>query len=599
MKLSDYLMEFLAGQGVREVFMLAGGGAMHLDDSLGHHPDLRPVCMLHEQAAAIAAESHGRVTGRPGVALVTSGPGATNAITGVVGAWQDSIPCLFISGQVKRADLVGDSGLRQLGAQEVDIVTLVASITCYAAVVDRGEDIRYHLEKAFHRATTGRGGPVWLDIPLDVQAQPIDPTTLRGFEPDEEGVSLDDAPPLDDLLERLSRAERPVLLLGNGVRLSGAASLVSDLVTHLGIPVLTTWPAMDLLPGDHPLFMGRPGPLAPRGANFTLQNADWLLAIGARLDRVLLGFSPEYFARGAWKAMVDIDRAELDKHRTLVDCRVRCDARRFIEALLARRGHAPWNDRAGWGPRCADWRTRYRIQTDDPAAEGLSTYRFAEVLSEVAREGDLIVPCSSGLAVEIFLLMFQPRRGQRVFNTTALGAMGYGVPAAIGAAVASPGQRVLTVDGDGGFFMNLQELEVARRLSLPIKLFVINNDGYASIRTSQSRYFERLTGADASSGMTLPDIRRVASAFGVEARRLDPLGDVRAQLQAVLDTPGPVVCEIPAPPEEPRVPSLASFQRPDGSMVSRPLEDLWPFLPRDEFLAQMIVPPVAASLEES
>ena len=571
---------------------------MHLNDSLAHHPRIQPICVLHEQAAAIAAEAYGRVKGIPGAALVTSGPGGTNAITGVAGAWQDSIPCIFLSGQVKRSDLAGASGVRQMGPQEIDIVSLVRSITKYAVTVEEPEEIRFHLEKACHLARSGRPGPVWIDLPMDVQGALLDPDLLEGFKPDPvaEGPALTPAL-LDEILKRLSLAERPVMLLGHGIHSAGAEERCLALVERLRVPVLTTWPAMDLLPDTHPLLVGRPGVTAPRAANFAIQNADWLLTVGTRLDRIITGFTPGSFARGAWKAMVDLDPAETGKMQDLVQMPINADAGWFLDQLLARPECTSWEDRSGWVGRCQDWKRRYPLEVPVSLEPGISVYRLAECLSELLPEGELIVPCSSGLAVEIFLLAIKIKKGQRLFNTTGLGAMGYGIAAAVGAAVASPGTRVVGMDGDGGFFMNIQELETLRRLDLPVKLFVVNNGGYASIRASQDRYFHRLSGADPGSGLTLPDIQKVSQAFGIRTWRLDSEVDLSDRLKDFLEAPGPGICEVISPFDEPRMPSVASIQRADGTMVSRPMEDLQPFLDRAEFLAQMTVPPMPESLE--
>lgn len=609
-KLSDYVFAFVARLGVRHVFEVTGGGAMHLNDSLGANPDLEYVCTLHEQAAAMAAEAYAKVTNDISVCLVTTGPGGTNALTGVAGAWLDSTPMLVISGQVKRADLKGATGVRQMGVQEVDIVAMAAPITKYAVTVLEPADIRYHLERAVHLARSGRPGPVWIDIPLDVQGAMIDEGALRAFTPggDDRGEAgaagvADPLPATEPAVldaaakrtvELLNAAERPVILVGNGVRLARARADLRRLVDALGIPVLTTWPAQDLVPDDHPLMMGRPGPVAPRGANFTLQNSDFVLAIGARLDLVVTGYSPANFARAAQKVVVDIDAAELRKLGTTIALPVHADARAFIEALHARVADVAPRDRSAWDARCRDWKARYPVVLPEyrNLASGVSTYVLAEALSAASAPDDVIVSGSSGAGIEIFCLAVTLREGQRIFLTTALGAMGNGVPATIGACLAHGRRRVIAVDGDGGIQLNIQELEVIRRLALPIKLFVLNNDGYASIRTSQSRYFGRLAGADATSGVTLPPLPDVARAYGIAYARIDSDRDLVARVRGLLDEPGPAVIEVMTPREEPRAPSLASARRPDGSMVSRPLEDLWPFLPRDEFLANMIIPPL-------
>jgi len=597
MKLSDYVVRFIAEQGVTHVFLLPGGGAMHLNDSLGKCPDIEYVCNLHEQACAIAAEAYARVTNNLGVAMVTTGPGGTNTVTGVAAAWLDSTPCLFISGQVKRADLKADKGVRILGVQEIDIVTIVKSITKYAVTILEPSSIRFHLEKAAHLARHGRPGPVWIDIPLDVQAAEIDPEKLKRYDPDEAGPAWDPAG-LEDKVARaidlLNTAERPVLLAGNGIRLAGAQDDFLSMVDHLGIPVLTTWLGLDLVPEEHPLFMGRPGSIAPRGANFTLQNSDCLLTIGTRLDMALTAYAHENLARGAKKILVDIDPAEIRKMKTTVHLPVVADARAFLREMLRQGGRIDAGGRSSWVARCSDWKTRYPVVLAEHRAQSdpVSMYYFSEVLVEELAGTDVIVPGSSGFASEIFFLVFKVKAGQRVFHNRGTGAMGLAQPASLGACLASGRKRTVSVDGDGGFQMNAQELATIARLQLPIKFFVVNNQGYASIRTSQRNYFGRLVAADTSSGLKLPDLQKIAAAYDVGYARIASTMELRPVIREVLDAPGPVVCEVMAPPEEPRGPRVSSVQRADGTMVSKPLEDLWPFLDRAEFHANMIIPPL-------
>jgi acetolactate synthase-1/2/3 large subunit len=599
MKLSDWVFRFLADEGVRHVFMLTGGGAMHLNDSLGASDAIEYICTSHEQAAAMAAESYAKVTGGVGVCLVTAGPGGTNAITGVAGAWLDSTPMLVISGQAKRADLKGTTGVRQMGVQEVDIVSMVSPVTKYAVTVMDPNEIRFHMEKAMHLAMTGRPGPVWIDLPLDVQGSTIDEAALAGFDPSEEpvrGLAPPDriAASVDRTIELLNGAERPVVLIGNGVRLSGAREAMRRLIDRLGVPVLTTWPAHDMVPDDHPLMAGRPGPLAPRGANFTLQNADWLLTLGARLDLVVTGYAPHHFARAAKKIMVDVDAAELRKMSGTIHEAVCADAQAFIVEMLRQIDRVQPRDRSQWDRRCRDWRTMYPVVLPEyrNLPDGVSTYVLAEAMGEASAPDDIIVSGSSGAGIEIFCLAVRLKEGQRLFLTTALGAMGNGLPGLIGACIANGRRRTISVDGDGGLQLNIQELETARRLQLPIKLFVLNNDGYASIRTSQSRYFGRLAGADATSGVTLPELGRVVEAYGLPYARIDTDRGLTERIRGLLDAPGPIVVEVMTPREEPRAPSMSSMRKADGSMASKPLEDLWPFLPREEFLSNMIVPPI-------
>jgi acetolactate synthase-1/2/3 large subunit len=597
MKLSDFVVRTIAQQGVRHVFMLPGGGAMHLNDSLGRCTSIEYVCNLHEQASAIAAEAYARVTNNLGVAMVTTGPGSTNAITGLAGAWLDSTPCLFLSGQVKRADLKGASGLRMLGVQEVDIVSLVTPITKYAVTITDPATVRYHLEKALYLARHGRRGPVWLDFPLDVQAAQIEPDEQHAFDPSSEQLAnhaADIAEPLREMVDLLARSERPVLLLGNGVRLSGAAERVGALVEKMGIPVLTTWLGLDLIADDHPLHFGRPGGIAPRGANFTLQNADCLVIFGARMDMALTAYAHDRLARGAVKIMVDIDRAEIQKMNTRIDVPIVADAGEVIDALLARLPRKDTFRRDAWLARCREWKQRYPLVLPEHRSPTgpISMYHFSEVLTEELAADDVVTPGSSGFASEIFFLNYKVKQGQRVFHNRGTGAMGFGLPASIGACLASNRRRTVSVDGDGGFQMNIQELATVANLQLPIKFFVINNRGYASIRTSQSNYFNLLVGADDTSGLRLPELRKVAEAYGLKTARIDDPACVRDRVREVLAATGPVVCEVVVRADEPRGPRVASAQRADGSMVSKPLEDLWPFLDRDEFRSNMIVPPL-------
>jgi acetolactate synthase-1/2/3 large subunit len=598
MKLSDYVFAFVAARGVKHVFMLPGGGAMHLVDSVGRCPGLAYVCNLHEQASAVAAEAYARVTNNLGVALVTTGPGGTNATTGVAAAWLDSTPCLFISGQVKRADLKGGRGVRMLGVQEIDIVSLVTPITKYAVTVMDPQSIRYHLEQAVHLARSGRPGPVWLDIPLDVQAAQIEPETLAGFdgaaahEPADPGALAQQA---QRVVALLRASARPVVLVGNGVRLAGAQAAFVELVERLRVPVLTTRLGVDLLAADHELCFGMPGTIASRGANFTLQNADLLIILGARLDMALIAYAPEKLARGAKKVMVNVDPAEIEKVAAVIDVPVRADCAQFIDALLRAADPAPRRDPAPWLERCRDWKRRYPFVLPEhrAAAAGVSVYAFAEALGAELGPEHIVLPGNAGNSSEIFLTAFATKAGQRVFHNKGTGAMGFCQPAAIGACLGGGGRPTVCVDGDGGFQLNIQELETVRRLALPITFFVMNNHGYGSIRAMQQGYFGQLTGADDTSGLTLPDVVKVARAYGLATARITGGGDLRAQIREVLALRGPVVCDVEVLRDEARAPRVTAVQQADGSMVSKPLEDMWPFLEREEFRANMIEAPAA------
>ena len=597
-KLSDYVMQFVADQGTRDVFMLPGGGAMHLVDSLGRCSRLRYVCCLHEQGAAIAADAYAQYTNHLGVCLVTTGPGGTNAVTGVAGAWLDSVPVLFLSGQVKRADLSTGKGVRQLGFQELPIVDIVKPITKYAILVSDPADIRYQLEKSLFLARNGRPGPVWIDIPLDVQAAQIDPESLRRFEPppapDLSGALQDAARRVTELL---AEAVRPVILAGNGVRLAGGLKVFRELAAALRVPVLTTWKAADFLPEDHPAYTGRPGAIGQRGANFALQNSDLCIILGARLDHGQTGYRHDSFVRGARKIMVDADPAELQKMAMSIDVPIVADANAFLLAWQAVLNATPprpetWQP---WLQQCKTWQTQYPPVLPEfwEQSTPVNLYALMDALSDEMVAGDLMVPGSSGQSSEVTMQAFRVKEGQRVFNTQGLGPMGFGFPAAIGGCIAAGGARTVCVDGDGGIQMNIQELETLRRLNLPVKIFVLNNQGYGSIRNTQRAYFGgHYVASDAGSGLTLPDMCKVAAAYGLATTRLENQGDLRVRVREILAAPGPCVVDVVLAVDQPTMPRLASFQRANGSMGSKPLEDLWPFLDRQEFRRNMITPPL-------
>ena len=563
---------------------------MHLNNALLHQPELTAVSMLHEQGAAIAAEAYARTSGRFGVCMVTSGPGATNAMTGLAGAWFESTPVLFLSGQVKRSDLKGDTGLRQLGTQELDIVGVVGSLSKYAVCLHDPLQVRYEFEKAVHLMNSGRKGPVWLDIPLDVQATEIDPDQLQGYDSQDTSLSVANLP-LDGLVRDLLSAERPVLILGNGVHGAGADGLVQDLVEVLQIPTLTTWIAADLLEYAHPLYFGRCGTVASRGANFTVQNADFVLAIGCRMDFSITGFNRQQFARSAKITVVDIDQAELTKLGDMPDQTFLCDAKDFIQSLLRAVGGKRFSYE-GWIKRCQDWKTKYPVVLPEYRAEReyINTYVFTETLCDALGADDVIIPGSSGAAIDTFWLTARLKKGQRSLATGGLGAMGYGLPAAIGGCLGSGGRRTISVDGDGGFVMNIQELEVARRLNLPIKYFVLNNNGYASIRASQTGYFKETLGCDSGSGLTLPDISQLAAAFGIPVRRVQDPEDLAGVIEESLALPGPVVCEVLVKPDQAIGPRVTSRIGANGVMVSNPLENLFPYLDPEELRSNMLIP---------
>jgi acetolactate synthase I/II/III large subunit len=604
MKLSDYVVRFIAEQGVKHVFLVTGGGAMHLNQSMGAEPGIEAVCNSHEQASAICAEAYAKVTNHLGVCMVTTGPGGTNAVTGVAGAWLDSTPMLVVSGQVKRPDRMFDKqgnplGMRQLGVQEVDIVSIVKPITKYAVTILEPNDIRYELEKAVHIALHGRPGPVWVDIPLDVQASQIDPAGLRSFEPAE----LNDQPGIPNLKLEVGRligefnaSERPLLFAGNGIRLARAEKEFEELRKLLRVPTVATWCAADLVPSDDPTYVGRPGAVAARGANFALQNCDFLLAVGVRLDFAITGYAPQNLAREAHKVAVDIDPAELRKLYPHIQQPICADSKNFLTELLRQRDGIALRNRSPWDARCADWKTRYPVVTEEHRKKEsrVSIFHLAEVLGAESDPEDLLVSGSSGSGIEIFLLACPTRTGQRIYHTAGLGAMGFGLPMSLAVCIGGGRKRTILVDGDGGFQFNIQELETASRLNLPVKFFVLNNDGYASIRASQKGYFGKASiGCDRHTGLTVPDLTKVAAAYNIPCVVIPDQKNLYEDVRSALAMEGPVVIDVQVIADEMRAPRLQSYQKPDGSMVSKPLEDMFPFLSREEFLANMIVRPLS------
>ncbi len=589
-RVADYIFARVAELGVKEVFLLPGGGAMHLVDALGQNPDITFIPTHHEQAAAIAAEAYSRVNETLGVALVTTGPGATNALTAVAGAWIESVPLLIISGQVKRADMKADSGVRQMGPQEVDIVSMVKPITKYAVTVDEPENIGRYIDKALHEAMSGRKGPVWLDVPLDVQASLIEPEQLEREESCSDTES-DCSLQLDEVIQLIQQAERPIILAGHGIRLSGAADTFKQLYEKTGIPVLTTWNSLDLIPYEHPLCAGRPGSVALRPANFAAQNCDLLISIGARLDNVVTAHNPQNFAQYADKVIVDIDASELKKHQLPKARLIQGNAKTFIEQLNTELPELK-TDYSDWINKIADWKQRYPRCDGEifPEQGEISHYHFIDRLSALTKANELIITGSSGLAVEVFYSTFVNKPGQRIFLTSGLGSMGYGLPAAIGGCLASGKKPVVSVEGDGSLQLNLQELSTLKSLNLPIRMFIMNNNGYASIRNTQRNYFdERYVATGQEAGLLIPDLVKLAEAIGLEAIRINDASELDDKIHYVLNHPGPILCDVTIIKDEALWPKVSAMPQANGSMISMPLEDMTPLLSLEQLKQEMIV----------
>jgi len=586
-RVADYLLARLAELGVEDVFFLPGGGAMYLNDALACEARITAVPCHHEQACGIAAEAYGRTHDCGfGVAMVTTGPGATNILTPVAGAWIESLPLFILSGQVKRPDALRGRPLRQSGVQEVDVVSMVKPVTKYAVTVDAPENVRKCFEEAIWHMSNGRPGPVWLDVPLDVQAAPIDPETLEAFTPPVKEGHSDLSIELLKLNQILAKSKRPLILAGHGVRISGGAKKFKELVDKLGIPCVFTWNASDLLAWNDPLYVGRPGVVAARSPNFAVQNCDCLISIGCRLDNVITAYNPKGFARNAQKIVVDIDQNELDRHEFDVALPIHSDAMYFIESWLGNINQ-PVSEWGTWRAQCRDWKKRYppldSRQFDSNGA--MSHYQFVEAISDAIPENQLVITGSSGLAVEVFYSAYRNKSGQRMFLTSGLGSMGYGLAASIGACIGAGRRPTVCVESDGSLMLNLQELATLKALNLPITVVVMNNGGYASIRNTQRNYFEgRFLGTGPASGLLIPNFVEVAKAIGLEGFDIN----LTTQLANAFDVHEPRLLNVNLKSDEVLSPKVAAMPQPDGSIISMPLEDMSPLLSLEQLKAEMI-----------
>lgn len=597
-RVADALVERLASHGTRLAYMVAGGGIMFVNDALKIHPLIRVVPMHHEQSVAVATDYSNRCDARSAIAVVTLGPGGLNAITGVAAAWYDSVPMIIVSGQVKRSDRT-DGSVRQLGVQEADVAGAVRPFVKEFLVVERPEDVIRIVDKAVGIASAGRCGPVWIEIPLDVQGAPF---SSEGREPLPEPEALPtaiDGALVSEVVRLLGNAERPVLVGGQGVWRAGGQDSFRVLADALGAPVFLTWAGLDLLEADYPLLIGRPGIVASRGVNIALQNSDLVLAVGARLEKSLTAFDLSAFGgRTSVRIAVDIDAGELAKDADAIALAVNADARVFCESLAMALSDAAWGGRPEWVGWAFDLRDRFpmeAVEIGEGEAGRVPHLEAVTAVSDQAPEGAMIVPGSSGLAVEMFFAGFQVKSGQRVMHSGGLGAMGFGLPAAIGAACAS-GQTVVCVEGDGSLMMALQELAVVAAQNLPVKFFLFDNSGYASIRATQRNYFSgRFVGTGLESGLGFPDWRTIAEAFGIPFIEASGADDLLAAVEDAFGSEGPTLCRIPVSTDESLAPKVSAMPQADGSIVSMPMEDMAPLLPLEELEAIMLVPLAEAS----
>ena len=600
-KLSDYIVSFLVGYGITDAFMVTGGGAMHLNDSFGGNLSLHYWCNHHEQACAMGAEAYTRLTGRIAPVQVTTGPGGTNTLTGLIGMWLDSIPGLYISGQSKLEMTIGNSKVRQIGLQELPIADVVKPITKYAVMITKPEEIKYHLEKALYLATTGRPGPCWIDVPLDIQAAKIDPTTLITFDPNEIPYDLDSPvsvrKSIYETVELLKKAERPVILAGNGIRLAGVAKEFLQLAERLNVPVLTAVTAHDLINSDHPLFFGRPALFGERVGNFVVQNSDLLITIGTRLSTWTISYAYDTFARAATHVMVDIDRAELKKKTVHPQIPICCDAKLFIGELSRQMKNVKLPSYDAWFSYCRRIRKTYPpvITKMRKQKKYVNSYHFIDVLSDCLKEGEVIV-IGDGTAFTCTYQCIRLKKNARLIGNIGSAPMGYDLPAAIGACIGNKKKRVICIAGDGSIQLNIQELQTIVYHNLPIKIFLINNDGYLAIRSTQVNFFNHLVGESPKSGISFPNMQKIAKAYGIPSIRVYGHKSLKEKIKKALAVKGPFIFEIMMDPNQQLIPKVSSIVRPDGNLISKPMEDMWPFLPRDEFLKNMIIPPAQEEL---
>lgn len=576
------------------MFTVTGGGAMHLNDAFGHNENLTCIYNHHEQACSIAAEGYARLTGKIAACCVTSGPGGTNAITGVMGGYLDSIPMFVVSGQVKRETTVWsvpELGLRQLGDQEFPIVDAVSCMTKYAVMVTDPEEIMYHLEKAWYLANNGRKGPVWLDIPLDVQAAKVEEDSLKHFEgtPEMDELIAKEAPVYDEakteeILKKISEARRPVILAGTAVRLAGAEKDLLEAADKLKIPVVTAWNAHDLMPDDNPYYCGRPGTVGTRGGNFVVQSSDLIFVVGCRMNIRMISYNYKAWAKDAYKIVVDIDPAELEKPTVKVDMKVNADLKDVLVSIN-KSGYEADGRHDAWLKWCRDIDARFPacLPEYDDVKSPVNPYVFIDKMSKTITENESVI-CGNGSACVVTFQGMHIKEGTRLFTNSGCAAMGYGFPAAVGCAVAKEGERVICIDGDGSFQMNIQEMQTVIYNKMNLKTFILNNNGYHSIRQTQTNLFQPpLVGVCDGNGLSFPDIEKLSWAYGMRYVKIDDSSDIEAKVKEVLEGNDPVLCEVVLSDKQTFSPKLSSKVLPDGKIVSPPIEDMFPFLEREEF----------------
>lgn len=598
-KIAEWMADYLVQQGIRYNFTVPGGGAMHMNVAFGHKQGLNNIFVQHEQAAAIAAEAYQRMYNELPMVCCTTGPGGTNTLTGVVGAWLDSIPMLIFSGQVRYATTARAAGVpvRAMGDQEFDITRVVAPMTKYAVMINNPKTVKYHIQKALYLAQTGRPGPVWIDVPLDIQGGYIDTDEFIEFNPAECAQAA--APNVEDdtiaqIIEKIRMAKRPVFNAGNGIRIAGAHGEFLQAVRKLNMPVVTGWDSIDLIEDNDPLYVGRAGIMGDRPGNWAVQNSDLILSIGSRLGVRQVGYDKKSWAREAYVIMVDVDDAELKKPSIHVEFPVQADAKNFLQKLNAALDQRPLTPVVDWIKCCAKWKHDYPVVQSKHYEEKelANVYCFIKELSRRLPEGQTTVT-GNGSACVVGSHAYVIKKGQRFIINSGAASMGYDLPASIGACFADGKKPIICLSGDGSIQMNLQELQTIVFHKLPIKIFIINNQGYHSMRQTQRNLFPEFTTVGVgpeSNDLSFPCMEKIAWAYGIPYMAVHKNSEMGVAMDRMIAVDGYAICEIFVDTEQKFEPKSATKRLPDGTLVSPPLEDLAPFLPREELRKIMIIP---------
>jgi len=588
-RVADIVASFLVDQGIKDIFTLTGGGAMFLNDGIASNDNINAICNHHEQACAMGAVAYAKYKNGLAAAMFSTGCGSTNAITGLLDAWQDNTPVIFISGQIKRKETSrnAETSLRQFGVQEVDIVSIVESLTKYAIMVNEPKEILYHLEKAAHLALTGRPGPVWLDIPIDVQGFSIEIDELKHFTPEAEAVQ--DIKGMEQLVKMYEQAKRPIILAGNGVRLSGSVGKLRKFSSKNNIPCVVSYLAVDYFEQDNPNYVGRLGIKGDRAGNFAVQNSDLIISLGSRLSVCLTGFEYELFARNSKLVVVDIDEDEHKKDTVDIDQFIHADVGHFLSEFESKVTPKTSGD---WQKKCVHWKNKWPVYQAGYDTDTVNMYEFIKTLSELASEDEIVVS-DAGSSYYVTSQSFTLNSNkQRYITSGAQADMGFTLPAAIGVCIAA-NKSVVGITGDGSFQLNIQELQTIKHYNLPVKLIVWNNNGYLSIRATQNKFFDgRRIGTDSESGVSFPEVEKIANAYELPYVKIGNVAELRERLSGVLSADGPIVCEVICPENQEIIPAVSAVKNEDGSMTSKPIEDMYPFLKRDEFLKEMIIKPI-------